>query len=493
MMCTKTFKTYTNSRFISKVNVTHFQNHCQCGFCSECIRQKKSEWALRAYYQAVECFENGGFCLFDTLTYRDSELHWFREVYPQLQYEWFDFMRFSRDDVKKFFKRLRVHLERDGYEVGDNLKYLLTSEYGSELKTNRPHYHVLFYVNFRIAPELFSKYISEAWIHGITDGVMPRNSVEPWYAYKSKRYVLENRVFDSVSYDLNKLVNYVVKYITKDLFVYKKLYKRVYAAYTYLQPNWCQYYFKRLGFRRFKNNVLPFHLQSKGFGLYALKKIDVDKISRLNSIPLPFQNKGLVAFIPLCNYFKRKLFYQVGYFEGKLRWFLNEDGKKWKKKQLLKSIDNYASRLAGWREDIDSTGLARYHFLRRGVLCPQFMRDISDDDLLVEHLSCVNLRKLYEHGDLYYNYNTPIYKFLGGSFVSDRYHSELLPNEFSSWCVSQNGFILKNPDLILLDDVEKNSILESFESWLSSVGESKDIIQEQRDYQLFRYKELGML
>lgn len=492
-MCTNTFKQYTTSRYISKLAPVHYVNRCKCGFCSECIRQIKSEWALRSYYEALSCFNKNGFCLFDTLTYRDSSLHWFSDRYSLLKGENFDFMSFSRDDIKKFFKKLRINLFRDGYSVDGNLRYLVTSEYGSELKTNRPHYHVLFFVNFDIAPELFSRYVSEAWIHGITDGICPRNHVEPWWCYKSKHYVLGQRVFRSANYDLNKLVNYVVKYITKDLYVYKKLFKRVFAAYTYIHPNWTQYYDYRAYFRRFKSSVLPFHLQSKGFGLFALESNKFDEIIDGNYLRLPFQNKGICAFIPLPMYYKRKLFYRTCYFEGKLRWLLTENGKEWKKRNLFKSIENFSYRLASWRKDIDSVGLARYHFLRRGVLVPSFMKNYDDSSLLSDFLSSSALRPLHESGDLLYNYTTPIYRFSGGAFISDRYHSQELPNNFSSWCVSPAGFVLKNPFMVSLNEPDKDNILEDFESYLSSVGDIKDIVNSQKDEQIFRYKMLGML
>ena len=315
-MCTSSIRLFTNSRFISKVNLTRYRVTCRCGFCSECIRQMKSEWALRSYYECLDTFDRGGSVLFDTLTYRDSSLRYFHDVYKPALYNAWDFSCFSRDDIKRFFKRLRINLSRAGYDVDGHLRYLVTSEYGSVLKTNRPHYHVLFFVTFDIDPIVFSKFVSTAWTHGITDGVMPDNALEPWYAYKSSMYVLQNRVFRSKTYDLTKLVNYVVKYITKDLYLYKRLFKRCFMSFTIQNPNWQLSYDSRLEFRRFKNQVLPFHFQSVGFGLSALQKIDLDDIFRFNALPLPFLNKGFTAYIPLPLYYKRKMFYKAIYCEA---------------------------------------------------------------------------------------------------------------------------------------------------------------------------------
>ena len=40
-----------------------------------------------------------------------------------------------------FMKRLRILLERMGFDVAYKLRYFIVSEYGSPEKTFRPHYH----------------------------------------------------------------------------------------------------------------------------------------------------------------------------------------------------------------------------------------------------------------------------------------------------------------------------------------------------------------
>ena len=77
--------------------------------------------------------KSNSFILFDTLTYSDEYIKCYSDIFPDLQIpEMLDKTSFSRDDVQKFFKRLRINLKRDGYIFkSDGLRYILTSEYGN--------------------------------------------------------------------------------------------------------------------------------------------------------------------------------------------------------------------------------------------------------------------------------------------------------------------------------------------------------------------------
>lgn len=495
-MCTNTIDSVTSTRYISRRHVSHFKNRFPCMECADCQRQKQSEWALRAYYQAKSTFDRKGFVLFDTLTYRDANLKHFIDIYPvyaNLPYG--DFMAFSRDDVKRFFKLLRTRLFRAGYDVGDNLKYLLTSEYGSRPDcTHRPHYHVLFFVNFLIDPIEFSRYVAECWPHGKTDGVAPLGCKEPWL-YHSKNYVIQKRFFAGQSGDLVKLTNYVVKYIGKDMYLYGKLIKRVIKFFSMYNPGWTDSYQGRLAFRRFKNSVMPFHLQSQGFGEYALKITDIDEIVRCNSLKMPVSNRGVWASIPLPVYYKRKLFYQISWFNGDMRWILNDVGRRYKRLSVIKSINNFASRLANWRPSVDAVGLAKYHFLRQGVLSPVAFRHLSDDDLINELIDVPNLMALKDLDELIYNQGSELYGYRNGKFLSDVYQSKYLNIRRVCHCQNHSEFLVKPfcNDMCFLSVPEKDAILEEFFDWLRDVGSRFDVIQVGKDRQRDRYKEFGFV
>lgn len=85
-----------------------------CGRCVGCLADKASAWAVRCYHESTQHER----CCFATLTYRDPP--------PD---------KVSKDDLQRFFKRLRWK----GYKF----RYFAVGEYGS--LTHRPHYHVLFF------------------------------------------------------------------------------------------------------------------------------------------------------------------------------------------------------------------------------------------------------------------------------------------------------------------------------------------------------------
>ena len=318
-MCTKTVRSFTNARYISKVYPQKVVSYWKCGFCSECIAEKRSEFQLRAFYEAKRCISQGGFILFDTLTYRDECLKFFSDYYPAALGQPWNFCAFSRSDIRYFFQNLNLTLTRLGYDIAGKFVHLLTSEYGSRPDcTHRPHYHVLFFVNFPIQPEILSYIIGEVWSFGRTDGI--------WY--KGRRYLLYQRVFRSLDRDLLKVSNYVAKYVGKDLHLHRVLMRRCVRSFYQLYPNWPQYSDLRLEFRRFCSNVLPFHLQSDGFGSYALQDNQVDDIVSSDSLPLPLSGPGIVARISLPLYFRRKLYYRLERVEGRNAWVLTDFGRK---------------------------------------------------------------------------------------------------------------------------------------------------------------------
>lgn len=131
-----------------------------CGHCDECLESKKKQYYVRTFaeYQDIQPFvEIGqGMVYFDTFTYNNKNL-------PL----WHGIKVFNHEHIKLTLKRLRRSLSYDGYPVDGNLRYFICSEYGDD--TQRPHYHVLFFVRFKIDPEKFWDYLNKAWIYGFID------------------------------------------------------------------------------------------------------------------------------------------------------------------------------------------------------------------------------------------------------------------------------------------------------------------------------------
>lgn len=87
----------------------------RCGKCSECMRQRASEWALRIMQESSLYTDN---CMI-TLTYRDTD------------------GELVKSDIQKFVKRLRKKL------APKQIRVFYCGEYGA--KGGRPHFHIILF------------------------------------------------------------------------------------------------------------------------------------------------------------------------------------------------------------------------------------------------------------------------------------------------------------------------------------------------------------
>ena len=92
--------------------------YCPCGQCEYCLGKRIQNWTVRMMHQ----YETSGRASFVTLTYRNEDL-------PQ-------YNSLVKDDLQKYFKRVRYHYEKP-------VKYYACGEYGEE--TSRPHYHCIIF------------------------------------------------------------------------------------------------------------------------------------------------------------------------------------------------------------------------------------------------------------------------------------------------------------------------------------------------------------
>lgn len=121
-----------------------------CGHCTECRMHKNDDWFIRSYFEWLKASELGGFALFFTLTYRDSEL-------PTCTH--YHIPCFSHEHIQNWLKRIRNKIDFP-------IKYLITCEYGDE--KHRPHYHGLFYVYKKTDIQSFIKTVLGEWHYGIS-------------------------------------------------------------------------------------------------------------------------------------------------------------------------------------------------------------------------------------------------------------------------------------------------------------------------------------
>lgn len=96
-----------------------------CGKCPECTARRVSAWSFRLMQENKRSIS----AHFITLTY-DTQ-------YVPITKN--GFMSVNKQDVQKFFKRLR---KLHGY-TDSKIKYYAASEYGG--RTSRPHYHIIIF------------------------------------------------------------------------------------------------------------------------------------------------------------------------------------------------------------------------------------------------------------------------------------------------------------------------------------------------------------
>ena len=294
IMCNHQISIYNRSSSINFLG-NAFKFEVPCGKCIECQQAKHQEYLLRAlmeYRQTTEI--NNGFVYFDTLTYSNKHLPRFKGM-----------PCFRKKDLSVCLKKLRVYLERAGYDVKGHLKYFITSEFGG--KTHRPHYHVLFFISIpNLDVKKFWKALRKSWIYGIID------------RYKT----CPNRVVNS-----SAALSYVAKYVGKDQEWNEESHTNGLA------------YTNKVGLTNFQ----PFHLQSQGFGANFLNFVSLETILKKGIIEI--KEKGYIKRFQLPNYYKRKLFYYFDKDEqGKVHWHLTEDGIEWKCNRLEDKIQNCEQR-----------------------------------------------------------------------------------------------------------------------------------------------------
>lgn len=518
MSCSHPINTYTNSKYLYR-GVFRFYQQYACGRCSGCISRQRSDWRVRSYYEAKDCLNSSqhSFCLFDTLTYCDDHIRKYSDVFPELGIPHdLDHACFSRRDVQTFFKRLRVNLSRAGYfpERGA-LRYLLSCEYGSADKTrgffntHRPHYHILFFVRMPINPVDFSRFVSRSWYEGKTDGVRPyyddchkcpvRKFCNGYCIYQSEEYVLRERVISTDSKaNTMKCVNYVTKYISKDMYMTGKLEDKVRALFDSCYPDYETDFETRKFYRKFCSQVLPFHLQSLRFGASVLEDpVERDFIVNENKIHLPTSDRSVVTAVSVPKYYDRKLYYNYEKVDGRVVWSLSDFGIRIKQAHLEMRIRQFMSDFRAYDPKFPSKrlyDLAIYRFVYQGT--------VSDDYSLTLPYWCYYLKKIRPHAaderPLYYNRGTLQDKLSIGKFVASSYivtpdgeivyKGKQLHKEF----VPYDGYHLVN-DKLKPSWYGFDNILARFDKWRNEIVSNKDVILLNDEIHMDHYRQLGLL
>ena len=212
----------THPVYLKEQNIT-----VPCGKCFYCRRKYILMWALRLTHELIS-YDNKA--VFVTLTYNDDNLPHDKSV--------------SVRDVQLFIKRLRK------YYNDIKIKYFCVSEYGSEKRTFRPHYHLIVYgLTFEnTKAEVFKHsaiFTKKIWKKGFTT-VKPVHQETISYTLK---YIMKNVLYEN---------NRVIKKGLKPNFSLKS--KGL--GFDYLIENWTKYvYATYIPFKKYKKSAVYDFLQ----------------------------------------------------------------------------------------------------------------------------------------------------------------------------------------------------------------------------------------
>lgn len=402
-----------------------------CGQCCECKAKDALQWSYRINAEFVDILDNGGYVYYDTLTYKHPpKISDVFDIAPEHDHFCFDYTH-----VQKFLKRLRKQIPGSA----SALRYIIVSEYGTANgHTHRPHYHVLFFVRDNlISPLDLSVAVAGAWSHGRTDGI----------PFRSPTYVKQHNVLYGRE-STGRVIAYISKYIQKSSLFKSVIDARIAELYDSQRvislPD--THRTNKLIRRRIIRCIGQHHRQSLGFGLSALR--DVDMIDLMRTGTLKYQPYGeLPLNVQLPAYYKRHLCQRQIVVDGKRVWTYTDDGIKLANRlnelALSRTIDelNSLSLTGGyhWHQS-DIVELSDYVVNKRGRLMHGDTSIVSLDTRL--------------QSDVVYKYSSDLDASVYGSrFVSP----DNLGNDVLGYQLPQNVVSLKD---YIRDHVFKDSRLE---------------------------------
>lgn len=366
-MCLSPIKLINPASKISLNGGQRYYLEVPCGQCAECREARRTDMYFRTYYECLRTWMFNGYVYFDTLTYRNEDLPHISDYETRIEKgSMLDFPCFCKSDFRLFMVRLRRQLDYHGFDSKNNLKYFVASEYGSDdvyvdskgrrrKGTQRPHYHVLFFVTDpNLDPLTFSKYVYECWQKGATDGI----------PCKDAQYVMKHVFGPKYNSDLVHMqatCNYVSKYCLKDANYDDMLKSRI--SKVYAGVDFTTYQGKKR-FRKIVSEMNTYTRWSKGFGEYGLyynKESDLYE----GIMEMPDKNK-VHRFAPLSGYLNRKKYFETAYNNvGELYWKLTDEGRERAVDKVILGVEKFADRFREWLSNADSLmekGDVKYDF-----------------------------------------------------------------------------------------------------------------------------------
>lgn len=234
-----------------------------CGKCADCRKSAQNAWNWRLLSEFYTAKQKGWNVGFITLTYSPDYLPYIPLICFKNPLEYEKIPCFSREHVRGWIDSIRHFFKyHKGFKNDRNIRYFVCSELGS--LTKRPHYHALLAWPSDVSYECMFGICKHFWKYGL---VGPKN-----YLGDSK-----NLPFEVVG-DCSKVLQYVSKYVTKDI-DFQDI-TRNYKFYDKLN-DYPEESADREKVRIFKR-CSPFHIQSRSFGYESVKSLsDSQKIAIL--------------------------------------------------------------------------------------------------------------------------------------------------------------------------------------------------------------------
>lgn len=394
-MCVSPLKVKNPSVYQTALYTPHFF-HVPCGKCDDCRNIQQTEWRTRILFDIFETYNNGGICLFLTLTYNNDNLPYF--VCPflpklssldktlsffekcQLKDKFFendefynsmldacaefpdlcddtniytDLPCFNKEHCKKFLNNFKVRFHKL-YGKG-HYKYVLVSEYGDN--TKRPHYHLLLFLDSSVAGywSNITELVRSLWSYGFMFPKCVNGNYVDDLGQPNPPY-LRDKVYSAT---------YTSKYICKDMAFFGQ------EFFSTLEKDYMPY-FKKLSVLEnfskgsstysFISSQLPFHLQSKGIGSSLVrlcsKMSEKELIDALNNgiFPPQFQRENRPVRCPLPLYVCNRLLYSNVPSSRKSLWtskqlydrYLTDFGKKFLSIRLHAREERYKAKVVNW-------------------------------------------------------------------------------------------------------------------------------------------------
>lgn len=266
-------------------------SYVPCGKCADCRKKMAAAWSFRMNSEFHYLKSQGWNIAFCTLTYSEDNLPYIPEKCFKSGYK--PIPCFSRSQVRSWIDNIRHYCKRHYRLVnGDNIRYFIASEYGSE--SHRPHYHAILAFPNRVSYQEMHEICSRYWTHGL---LFPRD-----YRGDAANDCMS---FEVVG-DASKVLNYCSKYVCKDLAFMQEISDSTFYNYKEYSSDSDEYAYGKMYL-----DTVPFHLQSKSLGFEPFKLMTDEEKKNVYLNGKSFVGDGEIYNMPV--YVKNKLCYDLYY------------------------------------------------------------------------------------------------------------------------------------------------------------------------------------